>query len=783
MPSIDLLPFQARASKQIAERYRKLASDERRPMIHRAWDVPFYQALAALTGAGKTPILADAVQQIAASFARAPIVLWISKARAVVDQTFANFESGGKYRHLVEGFEVVYLSALSPQLIADDRVPVMALATVGAFNQKEKGDGTLTVHKVREDEGKEALWSTLTARKGSSGSRRPLIIVYDEGHNLSDQQTELLLELEPQAILVASATMRTPARLAKLIQRLKDHGWTEGPVDDGRDDVRPCLVTSVSSKAVVEAGLVKRQILLGGYTALLEAAVDDLLDTFRDAERRAKRLKTGFLPKAIYVCRTNISQDDGAFDQPSRPFGERRAPPILIWRYLVEKKGIDPREIAAYCDLKFDRKDNPPPRDFVLFSGGDDDFAAFSAGNFRHIIFNQSLQEGWDDPSCCCAYIDKSMGSSIQVEQVIGRVLRQPGAHHFADAKLNTATFFIRIDNKQEFPRILKTVQDRVAAESPEVRIDGYSEPKERARLSHEPKREVTVPEIHIFADEAIEPLNEALRQLADFRLDIVNTVGKGELQQALQVVGEGQKGAVVTKEVAHSNRVMARWIVRREIQTLYPEVIKTIDWSDPRFDALVETTSLAAETIRATAEKLVDVYLEHCDLCFEVGNRYTVGPVFVDPRKAHTFRNAIHPSYSDLNGPEADFAEALDATKLLWARNPRNGGFSIPLLDKGDTRSFYPDFLVWRGSTVYALDPKGEHLIQKDAGRKLLNITDERGKRGVLVRLISEGAWSEDFTRHGNDGLTVWSMAKTGKVKARRAKTVTEAVNICLDL
>jgi zinc-finger binding domain of transposase IS66 len=26
---------------------------------------------------------------------------------------------------------------------------------------------------------------------------------------------------------------------------------------------------------------------------------------------------------------------------PSRPFVERRAPPILIWRYLVEQKGID----------------------------------------------------------------------------------------------------------------------------------------------------------------------------------------------------------------------------------------------------------------------------------------------------------------------------------------------------------------------------------------------------------------------------------------------------------
>ena len=49
------------------------------------------------------------------------------------------------------------------------------------------------------------------------------------------------------------------------------------------------------------------------------------------------------------------------------------------------------------------------------------------AGDFRHVIFNLSLQEGWDDPLAYFAYIDKSMESNIQVEQIIGRLLRQPG--------------------------------------------------------------------------------------------------------------------------------------------------------------------------------------------------------------------------------------------------------------------------------------------------------------------------------------------------------------------
>ena len=126
-------------------------------------------------------------------------------------------------------------------------------------------------------------------------------------------------------------------------------------------------------------------------------------------------LGAGFEPKAIYVCKTNLNQDDGSPDLPSRPFAERRAPPILIWKHLVSK-GVAPEDIAVYCELRFDRTDHPPPEGFNLFSGGEQDFAVFTAGNYKHIIFNLSLQEGWDDPTVGFAYIDKSMGSAVQVE-------------------------------------------------------------------------------------------------------------------------------------------------------------------------------------------------------------------------------------------------------------------------------------------------------------------------------------------------------------------------------
>ena len=91
----------------------------------------------------------------------------------------------------------------------------------------------------------------------------------------------------------------------------------------------------------------------------------------------------------------------------------------------MKKRASHLRRSRYYLDLKF--TGDSKPREVVLFSMGDDDFDKFQEGGYSHIIFNLSLQEGWDDPECNLAYIHKSMGSKLQVQQLIGRFLRQPG--------------------------------------------------------------------------------------------------------------------------------------------------------------------------------------------------------------------------------------------------------------------------------------------------------------------------------------------------------------------
>ena len=100
---LELKVFQSGAAKLIADRFAFYSNHPDRPRKGNQ-PRPFFQALSALTGAGKTPILADAVTRMRAHFQAEPIVLWMSKARSVVGQTLTNFSDGGKYSHLVDGF-------------------------------------------------------------------------------------------------------------------------------------------------------------------------------------------------------------------------------------------------------------------------------------------------------------------------------------------------------------------------------------------------------------------------------------------------------------------------------------------------------------------------------------------------------------------------------------------------------------------------------------------------------------------------------------------------------
>lgn len=335
---ITLFQFQETAAAQIRQRVSEYLDDPvtagRRANKH---VVPYFQALSALTGAGKTVILAAAVAHIAGELPVAPVILWLSKGKVVVEQSFANLSPGGKYHRLLDNMAVAALADYSPDDVAQSDRPLIYFATVGTFNQKDKEDGNLRIYKSDVDTMEQSVWTALTQRLDAAGNRRPLIVVYDEGQNLSDQQTDLLLDLEPDIFLPASATMKIPARLDREIQALRSADWTPDE-----------LVTKVPTSQVVDAGLVKSTVLLEGYNSPMEETVATLIQGLRETEEEARAHGVDFKPKAIYVSDTNVVADTpNQTESPKQPFGHRKAPPILIWRYLTEECGVDPATIGC----------------------------------------------------------------------------------------------------------------------------------------------------------------------------------------------------------------------------------------------------------------------------------------------------------------------------------------------------------------------------------------------------------------------------------------------------
>ena len=130
----------------------------------------------------------------------------------------------------------------------------------------------------------------------------------------------------------------------------------------------------------------------------------------------------------------------------------------------------------------------------------------------------------------------------------------------------------------------------------------------------------------------------------------------------------------------------------------------------------------------------------------------------------------------------ELPFAQELDKLGVTWCRNPPRSGFGIPLLSPGQSNFFYPDFLAWKAKNVFALDTKGEHILESDLGRKLLAIEpNPKTKARLLVRIISRGHWDDHPQRVSADGFTVWALGHANALKPIHCATMAEAAKTCL--
>jgi type III restriction enzyme len=205
---------------------------------------------------------------------------------------------------------------------------------------------------------------------------------------------------------------------------------------------------------------------------------------------------------------------------------------------------------------------------------------------------------------------------------------------------------------------------------------------------------------------------------------------------------------------------------------------LAVVDLGSSKFDVRVEANSNAHVWADKLAQEIVETYYQRTALVYESSSPFAF-PAMRVPKKAPTFENGLYQRYSGFNKFELLFANALDELGNVWHRNPSNGGFRIPLLTEGDSASFYPDFIAWKGKFVFCLDTKGGHLLTDAVARKLFDIQDE-GITKILTRFITEGKQSKLGEKPIKVGYTVWKM-RSGSPVAVHHKTIEAAAKECL--
>ena len=370
MSRIELLDFQQTGASQLVDtavRYFQGGPD-----VFGGRPVPFVGQLKAVTGAGKTPILASVASQL-----KPALVLWTTKFGAVVDQTVSNLR--GKYRPLLGtgSIEIINFNEITSAPHWEDLIErkdglTIIVSTVAGWNSAEK-DERLNVHRPRPDWGNRTRWDRLKLDR-----RRPLWVVYDEAHNTTTEQVELLDDLNPAGFFVASAS-QIKGRLQFYLSSLPE-------------DVRQQRIVPISTRAVVDAQLLKSTISLADYDSSIDEMITDVVKRRDDLVRRLIGLSSPAVPKAIYVVETSNVRAK-----------EEEARPVAIWRTLVNVCNVAPETIAVCTNTK------DLPRDAIRVENIDQ-----LSDEFTHIIFNKKLQEGWDDPSVYLCYFDGKTQSATR---------------------------------------------------------------------------------------------------------------------------------------------------------------------------------------------------------------------------------------------------------------------------------------------------------------------------------------------------------------------------------
>ncbi len=754
------------------------------------------------TGGGKTWLAVSAVSRIMGRYLdrNTGFVLWIVPNEAIYTQTLKHLKDRQHpYRQALDRTAAgrVRIMEKNDRLDARDvetNLCVMLLMLQSANREtqdslkmfQDRGDvhgffppeGEQQAHKAALD-----LTPNLSAYVGlfpmvkdSLGNALRIIrpvVVMDEGHRaVSDLAFGTLYGFNPCFVLELTATP----------QDVQPRGGRSP-----RDGRYANLLVEVTGRELDREGMIKMPLNLdprqgNDWKASLNAALAKLNSL--DAEARRLQADTGRYIRPIMLVQVERTGAD------QRESGHIHADDVKDWLLTA---GIDAAEVAIKTAQQND------------LSASENQDLLSPTNRVRAIITKQALQEGWD---CPFAYVLCSLAASSNLKamtQLIGRILRQPGALktgvealdecHVVTHHADTASVVEAIKDGLEQDGlgdlVLRVTQDDTAGSGKTTRSI-----KRRATFK---STEIYLPKVMIVEGADIRDLDYETDMLSaiDWRgfdpHDIAGRVpenaqaAESQLQR-IRLSDDGEdlfvgetvaaNSETLAFDPAHAVRMISDIVINpfvgREIVAATIDRLRDRGFDDARLGQLasliVETLRAGlddARNARAEARFKAEVEAGRIQFRLRLDGRNWQMPFSVDTSEPENARQLLNraggplerslfsPIYeNELNGDERDVAVYLDGEKTLtwWHRNVARTQYGIQGWKKA---KIYPDF-------IFAVHKEGETkriTILETKGDQLDNL-DTAYKRDTLNFLSDHFRW-DDTTPVGelelvNSGETV---------------------------
>ena len=381
------------------------------------------------TGGGKTFVACASVKPIfdALTNTNVKAVVWLVPSDAILSQTVKNLkDTEHPYRQRLDRDfsgkvciytkeEAMHGQGLNPAAVRD-QLSVFVLSYDSFRTSKKEGrkayrqNGSLYSFKDNsvypgyhiEYEAEEEEPSLAAVIK----SLEPVVIVDESHHAQTNLSIEMLKGFNPVFVLDLTATPRTNSNIISVVEsyKLKAEQMVKLPVivsnQHGQGTV---LDAAIKMQRVLEKEALREEKISGIYIrpiVLLQAESRNHTDSTTYEKIKQKLIDGGIPAEQIAIKTAEINE--------------------------LKQKGKDVDLLSKKCGI-------------------------------RYIITVNALKEGWDCPFAYVLATIANRNSTVDVEQIVGRILRMPYAHEHQSKFLNMSYVFT---NSSDFEKTLNKVID-----------------------------------------------------------------------------------------------------------------------------------------------------------------------------------------------------------------------------------------------------------------------------------------------------------------------------------